>query len=267
MLDIYEPPISTAWFQKQLDAIHAAFPGSVKLRVEWAPRLIEAKVIDRAGNQRIYRKYPLLGMETHEYHVGNYFRRRGKIVAYQKVGELIPPNVRVTDIAVPHIERINHSVHLFVIEKKLPDEYARKMWADKRTISRSKLGMDIFGPFPSEGVWTWFDDISEHRLINESETCCDVAERASVRCQGLYREPNGADLDRVRQAFQAHEQRSAMRDEQEVRDHTAAIVDWEANQRLEILKEARECERIDKLAHEKTRVIGGTSKPLHTTPY
>lgn len=261
-------------FQAQLDAAVKNYPG-VKLRLEWAPRLTEARVIDKQGNLRVYRKYPLLGMETREYHVGTSYRRNGKIIAYQKMGGLMPPNMKLGDMAIAHFERVNHSVHIFVIEKKLPDDYARQEWEKKRALSRAKIGADIFGPFPQEGVWVWFDDISEHRLVNGSATCCDIAATAGkggVRCQGLYREPDARDIENVRAALKDWDSRKNLVDstsliEQAARDYTAAVEEWEGKEMLAILQETRELTNLDKIAQEKTRVIGGTKRPLHTTPY
>ena len=278
MRDIFEPSISMAPFQAQLDAAVKNYPG-VRLRLEWAPRLTECKVIDRSGNTRVYRKYPLLGMETREYHVGNYFRRDGKVIAYERTGQYVPvahaqglvvvapPNVRATDLVVPHLERVNHSVHLFVIEKQLPDDYAREQWAKKRELSRAQLGIDIFGSFPQEGVWTWFDDISEHH-----SDCCEIAEGIGVRCQGLYREPDARDLENVRAALKEWDDRKSLADntpliEQAAKDYAGSQKAWEDNERLNILKEARECSALDKIAHERTRITGGVNPPLHRSAY
>lgn len=264
MRDVLAPPISTAAFQRQLDLVTRDHP--VKLRIVWAPRRVEAHVIDRAGNERVYRKYPLLGTETRTYHIGTSYRRKGTIIAYHRMGDPVPWNVWPTDLAVAHIERVNHSIHIFVIEKRVPNEYARSQWEKKRELSRAKIGVDIFGPFPSEGVWDWFDDISTHH-----SGCCDMAAKRGVRCAGLYREPDDGDLERIKAAMRVWESRqradATLLQEQEASDMTAALEQREANERLLLLQEIRECAALDKIAQERTRVIGGTKRPQHTTAY
>ena len=65
-------------------------------------------------------------------------------------------------------------------------------------MSREKLGFDLFGPFPDEGIWDWFDDLNAHY-----DGCCDLAAEHNVTCVGLYRPPDHSDLIRVRAAVKA----------------------------------------------------------------
>jgi hypothetical protein len=276
--EIYEPPIDTAWFQRELDA--ACRDTHCELRIVWAPRQVVARVVDRNGSIKEYKKYPVLFGSFMPYVRGRYYCRlvgeKMTTIAYQKVSDgVIPACVKMTDIALPDIVRVNPSIHIFVIERRLPDEAAKRIHEEKRRLAKSQLGFDLFGDFPHEGVWDWFDDISEHRGVQQGGVevpCCEIAAAHGVRCQGLYREPNHEDLERVRLALKRWLETLNLEDktpliEQGARDITGAIREYEDKELTSILIEARECENLDKLAHERTRVAIGVNPPIHRTPY
>lgn len=270
MEQVFEPPCSVEWIQSELDA--ACVDRQCELRIAWAPRLTVARVIRPDGITRDYAKYPVLFGSFSKFVRGRWYVRtvNGKLttIGYQKTGsEVIPPGVKLTDIALPDVVHINHSIHQFVIERKLPDQTARKTHTEKQQIAKMKLGFDLFGPFPEEGIWDWFDYINQHK-----DGCCDLAAERGVHCVGLYREPNHDDLVRVRAALKVWSEQPAYKDPMMAAElagqvRTRQLIEAQDDALLEILKEVRECEAIDKVAQERTRVIGGTKRPQHTTAY
>src|SRR5882762_5112426 len=166
MEQIYRPPCSVDWFQLELDKITQ--DKAPPMRIRWAPTLTVAKVISNDGTERSYAKYPLLFGAFAVYQRGiQYVRqtRKGRVVVgYQKTGDsVIPAGVRLTDIGLADMAYVNPSAHMFVIERKLPNDVARRIHDEKREMAIIQLGLDIFGAFPEEGHWDWFMDIAEHR--------------------------------------------------------------------------------------------------------
>lgn len=275
---IYEPPSDTRWFNRALQKICRG--RSIELRLEWMPRLFVAKTIDSDGNQRNYAKYPLRSGEFSCDHLGNRFYRDlgdGKRICtgYQKAGGVVPVGVLLTDIALPHIEYVNPSYHLYVIERRLPDERAKAVHEQKRRLAMANLGFDLFGDFPREGIWDWVGNISSHCGVMQPSgvemTCCEIAAQNEVICEGIYREPNQKDLDAVREmltrweAIPTSDTDSLI--DQAIRDRTQGLLAEKDASLRERLQEARESEQIDLIAHARTRVVLGTNAPLHRTTY
>lgn len=270
MEQVFEPPVDVSWFQKELDL--ACRDRGCTLRIAWAPPLTVARVIRPDGITRDYAKYPILFGDFRSYVRGRYYVRPvgGKMVTigYQKTGALVPPGVLHTDLAVTDIAHVNASIHQFVIERKLPDESAKRTHEEKQRLARMKLGFNLFPPFPKEGIWDWFDYINEHR-----DGCCEAAESAGIpRCVGLYREPDHGDLERVRAALKEWVEKPRyenplMAAELAGQVRTKELIAAEDNALLEILKDVRECSALDKIAQERTRVSVGVNPPIHRTPY
>jgi len=265
MDNIYEPPANVEWFQKELDRASLAYPGAVRLRIVWAPAQFECRFVWQ-GQPRNYQKYPLLGWQTQLVHLGDYWVRGRYVIAYQKASDrLKPANVREGDFIIPHMERVHPSLHIWIIEKQLPDEYARAEWDKKVKLAEKNLGKNIFGEFPKEGRWEWFDDIARHH-----SGCCEMAADRNVSCRGLYREPDHGDIERVRAALEHEanlpEDRTSLI-EQTARDLTKQCEDWEALARLEILQEVRECKKLDDIAQERSRVSIGVNPPIHRSRF
>ncbi len=241
-MEITAPPCSVEWFQKRLD--EACLDHNLELRIVWPPSLVVARIV-RDKQVRVYKKYPLIKEgEFNSYVKGHYFYRRSekssrlRVVGYQPIGKLVPQNIRPTDLVEPDIEQVNHSIHIWVFEKKRPDEEARREHAIKRRLAMRELGIDIFGDFPPEGVWDWWEDISIHE-----NGCCEMAQPEGIRCRGLYREPNEEDLENVRRAIQVRQALPAKdvdaQIEQASRDIRDGIIDWEKKQRAEARYRAR----------------------------
>lgn len=248
-------PVNVSWFQRELDQITRDH--NLVLRLVWAPSLTVARIID-GGEERVYKKYPLIEDQFAEFVIGWRFHRRNhkgrsRVVGYQKVGELVPAHIRPTDFAIPHIERVHPSLHLWVIEKQLDDWYARRMHAQKRKLAQKELGIDLFGEFPKEGVWDEWKVLGEHR-----QGCCDIALSQKIRCRGLYRDPDETDLQEVRQAVAARAAIPASDQdaliEQAAKDIRAGMLDWERKQRKEQFYVARQIGRIAQRSIEKPAV-------------
>lgn len=278
----YDPPVDTTWVQRELDDI--CRDAGCSLRIVWAPRLTIARVVRPDGTIRKYAKYPVLAGYFQTYSKGNYFVRfinltpydnkpKFVTVGYQKTGEMVPPNILQSDIALPDLVTVNPSIHQFVIERLLPEEPAKKYWEEKATLAKNNLGFDLFGPFPAEGVWEWFDDINHHPPASPpNPSCCDLAAEHGVRCVGLYRDPNPEDLTRVRQAVQEWVNRpryvyTDLAAEVAGAVRTKEILAYEDNALLETLKEVREGVALDKIAHERSRVTVGVNAPRHRREY
>lgn len=257
-------PISVKWFQERLDKLRRG--RSIDLRVAWAPSLHTTRFIPINGRlvQRDYAKYPLVGKLTERDYVrGHRFYRivDGKPlqVGYQKVNGLVEGNVKPDDWVEPDYEHLNPSIQIFVVEVKRPDEYARKVHERKRYLSQVNQGVDLFGDFPTEGVWDWWADISEHR-----EQCCEMAQIVRVDCRGLYRPPDERDLQDVERALRVHESRAAndlqSRVEQAERDIRGAIQTAQDKFDEELKQEAFEIERIAIRSITKPAVYLDSSK-------
>jgi hypothetical protein len=286
---IYEAPCNTDWFQAELDSL--ALDSGEHLRVVWAPSQTVGRVVKAFEGEslgylpeetrtRTYAKYPVRFGDFADYVRGQRYFRRVRInrewkfieVGYQKSGEVIPGGVQLTDIAVPDIVHVNPSIHIFVIERKLPDDYAKPMHEEKRILGIIKTGVDLFGPFPAEGIWDFFDEISEHRQVSVSDTCCTVAAQHEVVCQGLYREPNSHDLERVKLSLARFKERQAKADwgpikEQAARDLQKSMADYERETKKALYDELHECQRLDEIAQTRSRVVAGVNPPRHRTAY
>jgi len=270
MEQVFNPPVDVSWFQRMLD--EACVDRGCQLRIEWCPRLTVARVIHPDGTRRDYAKYPILGGHFSKYVRGQTFVRaiNGKLTAvgYQKTGGLVPPGVLLTDFALPDIVHENISIHQFVIERRLPDQSARRYHAEKQRLARVNLGFDLFGDFPKEGVWDFFDSVNEHR-----DGCCEAAEAGGAsRCVGLYREPDHGDLERVRQSLKEWVEKPAYQNPMMAAELagqvlTKDLIMGEELALLEILKDVRECSKLDKIAQERTRVTVGVNAPRHRTMY
>lgn len=251
-------PCDIRWFQAELDRI--CRDKGVKMRITWAPDQAVARLVED-GRTLEYAKYPLLFGEFVDYQKGQWYRRKigdkWRTIAYQKAGDLIPAGVTVSDLAVPDIVRVNPSADIWVIERKLPDQYARKVHFEKTQLARESLGVDdLFGGFPEEGYWDWFDDVSEKR-----DGCCEMAKRAGAAfCYHLYREPNANDLWRVRMAVKKWQDTIAGRADkrslqaQAARDMVAADKEQTSKALDELLYGARGEDRLMRMGLEKTRV-------------
>lgn len=257
-MNLSSPPCSTREFQKQLDTLCQG--KNISLRIAWAPSLRVIKVVPENGRPvpKDFAKYPLVLNEQTPYVLGQFFKRNinGKMVTvgYQKQGGLVTGNVLPTDLVVPDIERVNHSMHLFVIEKRLPDAYAKKVHEKKRQLAIENLGFDLFGDFPQEGIWDFWSEISEHK-----EKCCEIAFAAGIRCRGLYREPDARDLEAVQYALAQRENRVNLIDptiqiKQAVRDMLTAHEKYKEKRREEMRLMGREMDRLARRAVEKNSV-------------
>lgn len=282
----YDPPIDVSWFQAELDLM--CRDAGCALRIVWAPRLTIARVVRPDGTIRKYAKYPILFGDFRVYTKGHYFVRfvapfdpfkkaSGKMnmitVGYQKQGDLIPPGILQSDIALPDMVTVNPSIHQFVIERKLPDETAKRYWEEKAILAKNKLGLDLFGPFPPEGVWEWFDYIHQHPPASPpNPSCCELAADHGVMCVGLYRDPDLEDLARVRQSVKTWVERpkyiypdlaavaaGVVRTKEILADKESALT--------AILQETREGQKLDDIAHARSRVVIGTNPPRHRREY
>lgn len=273
--ETYNPPCDVSWFQAELDRACARYAErNVKLRIAWAPQQVVVRYLDAQGNSREYKKYPILTGYFDEWIEGYAYMRRvnGKLerIAYRKNGNnIIPPNVRLTDVAIVDARRVNPSIHIFVIEKRVADHIARPTHEEKRLLALVNPGFDLFGPFPSEGVWDWLTDVSEHR-----DGCCVMAGERGIYCHGLYRPPDGRDLERVQRALQLMEESGVLDHE----DHTPMIergaknLTQEINRNkelelIEVMKEGRELDALDEIARSGSRIAMGINPPRHRTAY
>lgn len=268
--EIYATPCDISWFQAQLDRLCSRYVGRVRLRVAWAPQLVETLATDARGNTLQFKKYPVLDGYFDEWIEGYAYVRNGVGVAYQKNGDsLTPPGVKITDIAVADYRRINPSVHLFVIEKLVDEESATSDAADKRRMSLQELGFDIFAAERSGERWDFLSFISEHR-----DGCCDLAADREIQCHGLYRPPDSRDVERVREGLRQMEASGVLRDGDRTdlierrATETAQTIDRLRNLELiDVLKEVQEEARLDEIAQTRSRVTGGVNPPLHRKPY
>lgn len=223
-----DAPCSVESFQAELD--RACRDNAIQLRIKWAPSLIARKI-----GPRTFKKYPDPLGQFDPYLKGYYFIRDKRVVGYQKIGGIIQGDVKDTDIVQPHIEYEQPAIALWIIEQKLQDQVARREHAKYRELIRQQVGFDAWGPFPEEGWWNWFDDISQHK-----DGCCDRAEAAQIRCRGVYREPDASDLEKVRQALlfrnrlpvlrRLEDPPTALEIDQYARDYKDAVEEWEAKE-------------------------------------
>lgn len=288
MEQVYEEPCDIRWFQSELDKLTRNTGES--LRIVWAPKQVLARVVNAGTGEslgyrpedtrtREYAKYPVRFGDFVDFVRGQKYYRRVDLesksqwveIAYQKAGTVIPEGVLLTDIAVPDIAHVNPSIHIFVIERRLPDHLAKPTHEQKRILSIINTGIDLFGAFPDEGIWDFFDEISEHRHVSESDTCCSIAAQHEVVCQGLYREPNQSDIERVRQslAIWMERKRANMKPvvDQAARDLTEKMKQWEWNAKREIFLDLQECNKLNEIAQGRTRVVGGVNPPRHRKAY
>lgn len=263
MEQIYTPPCNVDWFQAELEKITA--DKAPPMRIQWAPLLTVAKVISNDGTERKYAKYPLLSGEFISYQRGIRYVRNGITVGYQKTTDsVVPQGVKLTDVAVADWAYVNPSAHIFVIERKLPNDSARKIHEEKREMAIIQLGLDIFGPFPKEGHWDWFMDIAEHRFEMQGGvrvSCCETARNGGASyCRGLYRSPSNRDLREVRRAvafwlerIQGHEKDANYQDKM-AEGLRATVRKRDRAKLIDHLKRAEQEDRLRVAYEHSTRV-------------
>jgi hypothetical protein len=238
-------PIDVSGFQKQLDAIcrdHAT-----ALRIVWGPSRVRSRLLLN-GESRTFMVYPdvtrqdgLKGFER--WTRGDRLVRNGVAVGYRTAAGILtgsPP--QPGDVYEPDFEYVQYAHELFIIEQKLEDNFARRMHARYRDMCVRSVGIDGMGEFPAEGWWQFYDEISEHR-----DGCCERAAERQTRCWGLSREPNQADLTRIRFALWVRDQEPVLRNredpptqreiDQHWRDRQAEIEEWEAKRLAEMKAE------------------------------